>query len=228
MAIKFATVWFTDYCSNDCRYCVYSRDNWDLKRNRLTKKEILSRLRSAFKGGMDHFLLAGGMDLYFDDDKIVDIIQEIKREFPSCRLYLSIGEKYIQSYERFQKAGADGYILYHRSADPAHFEMLHSMGLAGEFRKQCLFVLKDMGFEVGSGITVGWPYQSPKTLAADLTFLEDLKPDIIVVEPFRPQKGTVFENEPAPGMEAVKEVAKRAEKLFPKAKVLLPKDFIMM
>lgn len=228
MAIKMATVWFTDFCSNDCFYCKHSRDNWDLKRKRMTKDEILDAFKRAYKGGLDHFLLVGGMDLFFDDEKIVDITSAIKEQFPKCKLYLSIGEKYAEIYKKYQDAGADGFILYHRSANSDHFEYLHSMKMAGDFRKECLFALKELGFEVGTGITVGWPYQTPKALAEDLTFLKDLKPDLIHVERFVPQEGSKMEKEPEGDPEAYEEVVKKLKEMFPESHVLTEKDFIEM
>ena len=226
MAVKFATVNYTNFCSNDCLYCECSRDNWDLKRSRMTKDEILSHFRRGYKGGMKHFLLTGGTDLYFDDDKLVDIIKEIKTQFPDSILFSFFGEKYIQSYEKFKAAGVDGCLLPHRTANKEHFSKLHTMDMAGEFRMQTLFALKELGLQVGTGVTIGLPYQTPKTLAEDLTFLSELKPELITVEPFIPAPGTKFENEPRGDDEAVKEVWRQLTEMFPDSMVLRPKDFI--
>ncbi len=183
---------FTNYCRNNCYYCGIRRSNRNAERYRLTKEEILICCDEGYKLGFRTFVMQGGEDPYYTDEMICDIVSEIKRRYPDCAVTLSIGEKSRGSYRSFYDAGADRYLLRHETADPAHYGKLHPAEMSLENRKRCLFDLKEIGYQVGSGFMVGSPYQTPENLIADLRFLQKLKPDMIGIGPYITHKGTPF------------------------------------
>lgn len=140
-------------------------------------------------------MLQGGEDAYFTDDILVDIISTIKGKYPDCAVTLSIGERSYESYKRLKEAGADRYLLRHETANGEHYKMLHPDNMSLENRKQCLFYLKGLGFQVGAGFMVGTPGQTFEHLADDLEFLKELEPHMIGIGPFIPHHDTVFANE---------------------------------
>ena len=71
-----------------------------MERYRLTKEEILDCCREGHQLGFRTFVLQGGEDPYFTDERIVEIVKAIKEEFPDCAVTLSIGEKSKESYEQ--------------------------------------------------------------------------------------------------------------------------------
>ncbi|MDY5021450.1 MAG: [FeFe] hydrogenase H-cluster radical SAM maturase HydE, partial [Blautia sp.] len=104
---------FTNYCRNDCYYCGIRRSNANAERYRLTKEQILDCCSQGYDLGFRTFVLQGGEDGYFTDDKICSIVSEIKKRYPDCAVTLSIGEKSYESYKAFYDAGADRYLLRH-------------------------------------------------------------------------------------------------------------------
>ena len=188
---------FTNYCKNNCHYCGIQRGNQEVERYRLSKEEILSCCEEGYRLGFRTFVLQGGEDPYFTDEKIVEIVQTIKKAFPDCAVTLSIGEKSRASYEKYFLAGADRYLLRHETADKEHYQYLHPKELSWEHRMRCLKDLKDIGFQVGCGFMVGSPHQTAKTLAKDLYFIQEFQPDMCGIGPFIPQHATVFAKETA-------------------------------
>ena len=188
---------FTNYCKNNCHYCGIQRGNQEVERYRLSKAEILSCCEEGYRLGFRTFVLQGGEDPYFTDEKIVEIVQAIKKAFPDCAVTLSIGEKSRASYEKYFRAGADRYLLRHETADKEHYQYLHPKELSWEHRMRCLQDLKDIGFQVGCGFMVGSPHQTAKTLAKDLYFIQEFQPDMCGIGPFIPQHATVFAKETA-------------------------------
>ena len=188
---------FTNYCKNNCHYCGIQRGNQEVERYRLSKEEILSCCEEGYRLGFRTFVLQGGEDPYFTDEKIVEIVQAIKKAFPDCAVTLSIGEKSRASYEKYFRAGADRYLLRHETADKEHYQYLHPKELSWEHRMRCLKDLKEIGFQVGCGFMVGSPHQTAKTLAKDLYFIQEFQPDMCGIGPFIPQHATVFAKETA-------------------------------
>ncbi|MDY4693690.1 MAG: [FeFe] hydrogenase H-cluster radical SAM maturase HydE [Blautia sp.] len=183
---------FTNYCRNDCYYCGIRRSNAHAQRYRLTKDQILECCEQGYDLGFRTFVLQGGEDGYFTDDKICSIVREIKRRYPDCAVTLSIGEKSYDSYKAFFDAGADRYLLRHETANCEHYRMLHPRQLSLENRKQCLWNLKEIGYQVGCGMMVGSPGQKPEYLVEDLLFMHELQPHMIGIGPFIAHKDTPF------------------------------------
>ncbi len=183
---------FTNYCKNDCYYCGIRRSNTNAVRYRLTKEQILECCMTGHELGFRTFVLQGGEDPFFTDDKLIEIIYEIKQSFPDCALTLSIGEKPYNSYKAYFNAGADRYLLRHETATEEHYNKLHPKELSLSSRKQCLKNLKEIGYQVGSGFMVGSPYQTVENLVDDLLFINELKPEMIGIGPFIPHHDTPF------------------------------------
>lgn len=183
---------FTNYCRNNCYYCGIRRDNKKAERYRLTKDEILLCCDEGYKLGFRTFVMQGGEDPYYTDEMICDIVSKIKSRYPDCAVTLSIGEKPRESYQAFFDAGADRYLLRHETADPEHYGKLHPEAMSLEKRKECLFDLKEIGYQVGSGFMVGSPYQTTENLISDLRFLQKLQPDMIGIGPYITHADTPF------------------------------------
>ncbi len=182
----------SSYCKNNCLYCGLRAGNLHAERYRLSREEILSCCEEGYALGYRTFVLQGGEDPYFTDERICEIVAEIRMRYPDCAITLSLGEKSRESYERYYKAGANRYLLRHETADPAHYARLHPENMSCENRKRCLYDLKEIGYQVGSGFMVGSPYQTTENLIADLRFLQELQPDMIGIGPYITQKDTPF------------------------------------
>ena len=111
---------FTNICQNDCYYCGIRRSNQEVARYRLTGDDILRCCEAGYGLGMRTFVLQGGEDGWYDDDRMAAIVRRVKGEFPDCAVTLSLGERSRDSYQRLFDAGADRYLLRHETADRAH------------------------------------------------------------------------------------------------------------
>lgn len=183
---------FSNYCKNNCYYCGIRCNNEKLIRYRLSKDEILECCNEGYTLGFRTFVLQSGEDLTYTDDILCDIISEIKNNHPDCSITLSVGEKDYNSYKRYFDAGTDRYLLRHETADNLHYSKLHPDAMSLRHRKECLYMLKDIGFQVGAGFMVGSPFQTTDNLITDLRFLQELKPDMVGIGPFIPHNDTPF------------------------------------
>jgi biotin synthase len=183
---------FTNYCKNNCYYCGIRRDNLKVERYRLSLEDILRCCRVGDILGYRTFVLQGGEDPWFTDDRIVEILKAVRREYPAHAITLSIGERSRESYERFFRAGADRYLLRHETAAEEHYRKLHPESMSLRERKQCLVNLREIGYQVGAGFMVGTPFQTPEDLLEDLRFLQELRPHMVGIGPFIPQADTPF------------------------------------
>lgn len=188
---------FTNYCKNNCYYCGIRCANKQAERYRLTMEQILSCCETGWNLGFRTFVLQGGEDPYFTDDRICEIVREIKKRYPECAVTLSIGEKSEESYQAYFDAGADRYLLRHETADEAHYRKLHPEQMSLFYRKNCLKILKKIGYQTGCGFMVGSPGQTVDTLFEDLMFIKELQPEMAGIGPFIPHKDTPFAEEPA-------------------------------
>ncbi len=192
---------FTNYCRNDCYYCGIRKSNLNIRRYRMSEDDILSCCRTGYKMGFRTFVLQGGEDGYYTDDKIVHLVSSIKSLYPDCAITLSIGEKSYDSYLKYFKAGADRYLLRHETYNEGHYGMLHPASLTAAHRQQCLWNLKKIGYQTGTGFMVGSPYQTSENLAEDMIFIGELKPQMVGIGPFIPHHDTRFASETAGTLE---------------------------
>ncbi|MGN0659136.1 MAG: [FeFe] hydrogenase H-cluster radical SAM maturase HydE [Emergencia sp.] len=183
---------FSNYCRNDCFYCGIRRSSRQVVRYRLTKDEILACCFEGYTLGFRTFVLQSGEDPFFTDEILCDIVSEIRQMFPDCAITLSLGERTRQSYQALFDAGADRYLLRHETADLVHYRMLHPAEMQLENRMQCLFDLKEIGYQVGAGFMAGAPFQTPENLVCDLRFLQRLQPDMIGIGPYLTAGNTPF------------------------------------
>lgn len=211
---------FTNYCKNDCYYCGIRRSNRNAKRYRLTKDSILACCRKGYTLGFRTFVLQGGEDGYFTDKVLVEIVSAIRQEFPDCAITLSVGERSCESYEALYRAGADRYLLRHETYDYAHYARLHPPELSAAHRQKCLWALKDIGYQTGTGFMVGSPWQTPENLADDMRFLKKLNPQMVGIGPFIPHHDTPFAEHPAGTLDLTLFLLGAIRLMLPK--VLLP------
>ena len=211
---------FTNYCKNDCLYCGIRKSNGNAHRYRLTEEDILKCCHEGYELGFRTFVLQGGEDGYYTDERITHLIRMIKERYPDCAITLSIGEKSKESYQAYFDAGADRYLLRHETYNHEHYRKLHPANLSPEHRQQCLCDLKDIGYQIGCGFMVGSPYQTAEHLAEDMLFMKELNPHMIGIGPFIPHHDTPFAGEAAGTLELTLYMLGLIRLMIPK--VLLP------
>ncbi|MBR6764229.1 MAG: [Clostridia bacterium] len=191
----------TNICKNDCYYCGIRRSNAGCSRYRLTPEDILEAAGEGYTLGFRTFVLQGGEDGWFTDERTTALIRELKHRHPDCAVTLSLGERSYESYRALREAGADRYLLRHETADEEHYAKLHPAELTLQNRMKCLRNLKELGYQVGCGFMVGSPYQEVRHLAKDLKFIEEFSPAMCGIGPFITHKATPFASFPSGSFE---------------------------
>ena len=184
---------FTNICKRQCKYCGLRSENKNPERYRILKDEIILLAKNAVNLGFRTIVLQGGEDDFYDTDKMVEIIKEIKKL--DVALTLSIGEKTYEELKVFKKAGADRYLLRIETTDKNLYKEMHPMA-SFDNRLNCLYDIKKLGYEVGTGVLVGLPSQTIESLADDIMFFKELNADMIGVGPFISHGDTPLKNEP--------------------------------
>lgn len=182
----------SNYCHNNCYYCGIRAANREVARYRLSKEAILACCKAGYALGFRTFVLQGGEDPRQTDDFVEEVVQAIRTAYPDCAITLSLGEKSREAFQRFFDAGANRYLLRHETYHEAHYHQLHPPTMSHAHRLQCLFQLKEIGYQVGTGIMVGSPWQTPADIIADMQFIQQLAPHMIGIGPFLPHHATPF------------------------------------
>lgn len=178
-------------CVRSCLYCGLRRESHHLRRYRMEPEEILDAARRARALGCGTVVLQSGEDPSMDAGWLSEVIRRLRGEV-GLAVTLSVGERAPADYAAWRRAGAERYLLRFETSDATLFVRLHPArpGLPPSDRLAHLRVLRELGFEVGTGSLVGLPGQSRASLADDLALLRDLDPDMVAVGPFIPHPGT--------------------------------------
>lgn len=182
----------TNYCKNDCYYCGIRCSNKKANRYRLNKQQILECCEIGYELGFRTFVLQGGEDPYFTDERMVDIVSAMRQKYPHCAITLSLGERSRESYQALFEAGANRYLLRHETATKQHYEQLHPAQMSFEHRMECLRTLKEIGFQTGCGFMVGSPGQTIEHIVRDLRFIKEFRPHMVGMGPFLSHHDTPF------------------------------------
>lgn len=189
-----ALIEFSNICKRQCQYCGLQSTNRKVERYRLSKEEIVNQAKLAATLGYRTIVLQSGEDDFYSADKMCEIIREIKKL--DVALTLSIGEKTFEEYEAYKKAGADRYLIRIETTDRALYSKMHPRA-DFDNRVRCLYDLKKLGFETGSGCLVGLPEQTIDSLADDILFFKELDADMIGIGPFIPHEETPLKAAPS-------------------------------
>lgn len=209
----------SNYCRNDCQYCGIRAGNKHCQRYRLSEREILKISEEGYRLGYRTFVLQGGEDPYFTDDRLLSLITALKSKHPDCAVTLSLGERPAESYRKLWNAGANRYLLRHETRSEALYTRLHP-GMSYQERERCLRDLKDIGFQAGAGFMVGLPSQSLESYVEDFCFLKNLEPHMVGIGPFIPHQSTPLAAEQAGDLELTRIMLALTRLILPE--VLLP------
>ena len=172
---------FSNICRNNCLYCGIRKDNLSAKRYRMSEEELILTAQKAAELGFKTIVMQSGEDLHFNKDRMCRIIEAVKKF--DVAITLSIGERTFEEYKAFYDAGADRYLMRIETTDKDLYHKLDPL-MSWQHRYECLLMIKEIGYELGSGIMVGLPGQSIDSIADDLLFLQNLEIDMAGIGPF--------------------------------------------
>ncbi len=185
-----ALIEFSNICANDCHYCGI-RKSIEVRRYKLAIPQLMEVAAHAYEKGYKSFVLQSGEQRSSSFTRYVtEILTAIKQSYPDTSITLSVGEQDRGSYKAFREAGADRYLLRIETSDPSFYGSLHPRSMSFLDRKQCLIWLRELGFQVGTGVMIGLPGQTTEMLAADLEFIRDMDIDMVGMGPYVRHKDT--------------------------------------
>jgi biotin synthase len=175
-------------CGKDCLYCGLRRSNDAVERYKMSPDEVVGAAREAHALGYKSVVLQSGESGGYTVGEMADVVARIKKSTGQA-ITLSLGEKPREFYAAWKAAGADRYLLRFETSDPWLFRHFKPDG-SQKNRLQCLWDLRDLGYQVGSGVMVGLPGQSIETLLDDIALMAWLELDMIGIGPFIPNPDT--------------------------------------
>jgi biotin synthase len=179
---------FSNICSKDCLYCGIRKGNKNLKRYNLSDDEILDAARFAFKNRYGSIALQSGeLESPVVTGRIENLLYKIKElSDGELGITLSVGEQEPEVYKKWFDAGAHRYLLRVESTDKALYHKIHPNNKKHDFQRRldCLKSLQDIGYQTGTGVMIGLPFQTLDNLAGDLLFMRDFNIDMCGMGPY--------------------------------------------
>jgi len=179
---------FSNICSKDCLYCGIRKGNKNLTRYNLSDDEILAAARFAYDNNYGSIALQSGETESSSFTKRVEnLLNKIKElSKGTLGITLSVGEQEPEVYKRWFEAGAHRYLLRIESTNKLLFSKIHPDNNEHDFQRRldCLKNLQDIGFQTGTGVMIGLPFQTLDDLAGDLLFMKDFDIDMCGMGPY--------------------------------------------
>ena len=177
---------FSNYCTKNCYYCGIRKGNPNVQRYAMTEDEILEQALSADRLKLGSVVLQSGER---SDPEFVDLIERliirIKQESGGrLGITLSTGEQTEETYRRWFQAGAHRYLLRIEASDPELYAKIHPADHSWQKRKDCLNTLSRIGYQTGTGVMLGLPFQTTEHIAKDLLFYQEMDMDMIGMGPY--------------------------------------------
>lgn len=185
---------FSNLCGKNCYYCGIRRDNKNLKRYNLGDKEILDAVKFAYDNRYASVVLQSGeIESPGFTDRIEELLREIKKiSNNELGITISLGEQTKDVYQRWFDAGAHRYLLRIESSSPELYKKIHPINSRHDFNRriECLQSLKDIGYQTGTGVMIGLPFQTKNDIANDILFMRDFDIDMIGLGPYIEHRDT--------------------------------------
>jgi biotin synthase len=194
-----------NHCIRRCGYCGINATHTALPRYRMTREEILACARQAVTYGYGTVVLQAGEDPAITGDWMAELIRAIKQQTPLA-VTLSLGERSEADLAAWRQAGADRYLLRFETSNRSLYERIHPprANQPRSDRIALLEQLRQIGYEIGSGVLIGLPGQSWDDLANDIALFAELDLDMIGVGPYIPHPaGEVATLPPLPAVRQV-------------------------
>jgi biotin synthase len=196
----------SNICEKDCYYCGIRKSNLSQSRYLMTEDEILSAADWAFKNNYGSIVLQSGENTSNTFVSFIEkIILEIKKLSDNkLGITLSLGEQLDSVYRKWFDAGAHRYLLRIETSNEELYGKLHPEKHSFKKRLNCLRHIRNAGYQLGTGVMIGLPFQTIDDLANDILFFKAIDADMIGMGPYIVHKDTPLA-ESLPGFDKIKE-----------------------
>src|SRR3989339_666408 len=182
---------FSNICKHDCFYCGIRKSNNTTKRYTMDKHEILVVVEFCEKSGYGSIVLQSGEQKSKKFTTFVStVVEEVRKNFPKMSITLCVGEQEIEAYQQFFESGAQRYLLRIETSNQEYYKKLHPKNMNFSDRYNCLVNLKNIGFQVGTGVMINAPSQTLDMLVEDILFFKEIDADMIGMGPYIPHSKT--------------------------------------
>lgn len=215
----------SNICTKDCYYCGIRKSNASVNRYLMTEEEIISSALFAFEKGFGSIVLQSGER---SDDKFITFIESIIEKIDhltsrQLRITLSLGEQTKDTYQRWYDAGAHRYLLRIETSNEYLYNKIHPANHSYEDRVKCLHTLKDIGYQLGTGVMIGLPFQTIDNLVNDIIFFKEMDVDMIGMGPFIEHSQTPLFGQPINVVNSSSQLIELSLKMIAATRIFLPK-----
>ena len=184
----------SNLCAKDCYYCGIRKSNYFVDRYTLDKNQVVDTAKFAFQAGIGSLAIQSGeISNKAFVDYISEILHEIKKETNGkLGVTLSCGEQSEETYKKWFESGAHRYLLRIESSNPRLYQKIHPVNKTHSHQERidALYRLKKAGYQVGTGVMIGLPFQTYEDLANDLLFMRDFDIDMCGMGPYLEHENT--------------------------------------
>jgi len=179
---------YSNICRKNCLYCGVRRDNLRMERYTMTREEVLEAAMTAFNLKLGSIAIQSGENSSVAFiDTIEELISTIRRMTDNkLGITLSLGEQSRETYRRWYDAGAHRYLLRIETSNQSLYRKLHPDDEMHRYQRrlECLKAIQDTGYQTGTGVMIGLPYQTMGDLADDIIFMRDFDIDMCGMGPY--------------------------------------------
>ena len=179
---------FSNICAKNCFYCGIRKDNKQTKRYNLSDDEILEAAGYAFKNKFGSLVLQSGeLESKAFTKRIDELLKKIQQlSKGELRVTLSLGEQSEETYRKWFSSGAHRYLLRIEASNPELYKKIHPDDENHRFEKRlkALQTLQKVGYQTGTGVMIGLPFQTLEDLADDLLFMKEFNIDMVGMGPY--------------------------------------------
>jgi len=179
---------YSNVCGKNCLFCVVRRDNKKIERYRLTNDEVIEAAMAAYRLDFGSIAIQSGE---ITSNEFVDNMEEMIRSIRKLTrgnlgITLLLGEQSRETYRRWYEAGAHRYLLRIEASSEDLFRKIHPDGKMHRYNKrlECLRIIQETGYQTGTGLMVGLPFQTMAHLTDDIIFMRDFDIDMCGIGPF--------------------------------------------
>ena len=177
---------FSNVCRKDCYYCGIRKSNLKVDRYNLTDRQILEAARYATEKRFGSLVLQSGESKGKTfTSRISTLLRKIHQETNNTlQVTLSCGEQTAETYKEWFENGAKRYLLRIETTNQDLYRKLHPENHSFSERVGCLYDLKKCGYQVGTGVMIGLPFQTVEDLADDLLWMKQFDVDMVGMGPY--------------------------------------------
>jgi biotin synthase len=178
----------SNICYKNCYYCGIRTGNTNLKRFNLSDDEVVEAAVFAWQNNYANIAIqTGEAESPIFTERVSNLLNKINKITNNeLGITLAMGEQSEDTLRQWFENGAIRYFLRIEASSRELYSKLHPNNKAHSFDKriESLKSLRRIGYQVGTGVLVGLPYQTIEHLADDLLWIKKMDIDMVGMETY--------------------------------------------